>query len=122
MSTGKRVAGCGSADQYDWDTTTGIGDDSHAIKAVALDAAGNQDVDDDTTVTVDNGSGGGGVQTCWTATNLDHYNAGRANRLGTPAWENYNAVGSYQWLGYADDVTSLEETSDNHYVEVSSCQ
>ncbi|MBA1145860.1 PHB depolymerase family esterase [Ectothiorhodospiraceae bacterium WFHF3C12] len=102
-----------------WDTTA-IGDGDHALKAVALDADGNTGVDDDTTVTVDNGSGGG-AEDCWTATNADHYAAGRANQLGTPPYENYNAVGSYQWLGYADDVTSLEETSPGYYVEVGGC-
>lgn len=102
-----------------WDTTA-IGDGPHAIKAVARDAAGNTGVDDDTTVTVDNGTGGGTAD-CWTATNSDHFATGRANQLGTPPYENYNAVGSYQWLGYAGDVTSLEETSPGYYVEVSSC-
>lgn len=102
-----------------WDTTA-IGDGGHAIKAVARDADGNTAVDDDTTVTVDNGSGGG-AEDCWTASNADHYAAGRANRLGTPPYENYNAVGSYQWLGYADEVTSLEETSTGYYVEVGGC-
>lgn len=72
------------------------------------------------------GSGGAGGEPptgpyCGAATNLDHYNAGRAVRLGNVPWESYSAVGSYQWLGYDDETTMLREEGPNRYVEVTSC-
>ncbi len=58
---------------------------------------------------------------CGRTTNLNHYNAGRAIRNGTPPWENYSARGSYQWLGYPGDRVRLKETSAGYFVKASSC-
>lgn len=58
---------------------------------------------------------------CWTTTNVNHYNAGRAVQYGSGQYASYGAVGSYAWLGYGSDTTSLEETSSGYYEKVSSC-
>lgn len=58
---------------------------------------------------------------CGVATNLEHYDAGRAIRNGIPPYENYSATGSYQWLGYAGDSKRLKETSAGYFVVASSC-
>lgn len=63
---------------------------------------------------------GGGLY-CGQTTNLTHYNAGRAIRNGIPPWENYSAVGSYQWLQYASTNVRLKETSTGYFVKASSC-
>lgn len=69
-----------------------------------------------------NGNGGGGGELyCGSATNLAHYEAGRAIRNGIPPYENYSAKGSYHWLGYANDQTTLKETSPGMFQKVSSC-
>ena len=65
--------------------------------------------------------GGGEVASCWTATNADHYAAGRALRNGVVPWENYSAKGSYAWLGYANMNTTLAETRAGYFVKVTAC-
>lgn len=65
--------------------------------------------------------GGGEVASCWTATNAEHYAAGRALRNGIVPWENCSAKGSYAWLGYADTLTRLEETRAGYFVKVTAC-
>lgn len=79
-----------------------------------------------TTTSGSGGSGGSGGEPptgpyCGSATNLDHFEAGRAIRLGNVPYESYSATGSYQWLGYDDETTTLLEQSPNHFVEVTSC-
>jgi hypothetical protein len=100
--------------EYSWDTTAST-DASHSLKAVAYDAAGNNAADDDTSVTVSNGSG-----SCqqWTASNGTHVNEGRAYS----SWGYYYAKGSNDYLGYGSWSTStVKETSDGYY-EKGSCQ
>ncbi|MCG8423492.1 MAG: PHB depolymerase family esterase [Proteobacteria bacterium] len=59
---------------------------------------------------------------CGSDTNLNHHNAGRAIMNGIPPWENYSALGSYQWMGAGGSkVTTLEETAPGYFVVASSC-
>jgi hypothetical protein len=101
---------------YSWNTSN-ASDGSHAIKAVAFDAAGNSAADNDTSVTVDNSTSGGTCQQ-WTAKNSDHVTAGRAYS----SWGYYYAKGSNQYIGYGSwSTTTVKETSDGYY-EKGSCQ
>ncbi|THB69162.1 MAG: DUF5011 domain-containing protein [Gammaproteobacteria bacterium] len=55
---------------------------------------------------------------CFTAANSDHINAGRAElRYNILAY----AIGSGDYLGMSGDTTSLEETSDDVWTKVTSC-
>ncbi|MEM1030341.1 MAG: PHB depolymerase family esterase [Myxococcota bacterium] len=98
-------------------TTTGAGGSG----AGGMTGAGGEGGD----VAAGGGDAGGAPPTtgpfCGAATNLEHFDAGRAVRLGNVPWESYSAVGSYQWLGYADETTRLKDDGGGTFVEVTSC-
>ena len=59
---------------------------------------------------------------CGTDTNANHHTAGRAIRNGVVPFENYSAVGSYQYMGAGSStVTRLKETQTGHFVVATSC-
>lgn len=59
---------------------------------------------------------------CGTDTNANHHTAGRAIRNGIVPFENYSAVGSYQYMGAGSStVTRLKETQAGHFVVATSC-
>lgn len=66
----------------------------------------------------DDGNTGGGSDSCVTSTNAQHASAGRATELVGY----FYGKGSWNYLGNnANATTSLEETSANNWVKVSSC-
>lgn len=58
---------------------------------------------------------------CGLANNLEHFEAGRAIRLGIVPFDSYAAKGSFQWMGYPSQSTTLRETSPGVFVLASSC-
>ncbi len=106
--------------EYNLDTTTYSNGTTINIKATAFDAAGNNTTTDIITVTIDNSQ-----PTCteYTATNLDHKNAGRAESSYPygQALEYAITVGGGDSLGqmgtiYWSPTTTLAETSPGHFI------
>lgn len=59
---------------------------------------------------------------CGVDTNANHHAAGRAIRNGIVPWENYSAVGSYQYMGAGSSTTTrLKETQAGYFVVATSC-
>lgn len=59
---------------------------------------------------------------CGADTNANHHAAGRAIRNGVVPYENYSAVGSYQYMGAGGStVTRLKETQAGYFVVATSC-
>jgi poly(3-hydroxybutyrate) depolymerase len=59
---------------------------------------------------------------CGTDTNANHHAAARAIRNGIVPFENYSAVGSYQYMGAGSaTVTRLKETQSGYFVVATSC-